>query len=93
MLLDKKQRPWATLFAIFCLAIVAIYFLDKPRHLAGPSGSTGVGLTFGVIGDYDAELAADDLASGIEHGIAHLVAVASAATHTRRLGNLMLLSG
>ncbi len=50
-------------------------------------------LTFGVIGDYDAELEADELARGIEHGITHLIAVASAATHTRRLGNLMLLSG
>ena len=34
-----------------------------------------------------------ELARGIEHGITHLIAVASAATHTRRLGNLMLLSG
>jgi len=50
-------------------------------------------LTFGVIGDYDAQLDVDELARGIEHGIARLVAVASAAIHTRRLGNLMLLSG
>ncbi|MUL47134.1 wax ester/triacylglycerol synthase family O-acyltransferase [Mycobacterium sp. CBMA293] len=48
-------------------------------------------LTFGVIGDYDAALDVDDLARGIEHGIAHLVSVASAAAHTHRLGNLMLL--
>jgi diacylglycerol O-acyltransferase len=50
-------------------------------------------LTFGVIGDYDAELDVDDLAQGIEHGIARLVSVASAARHTLRAGNLMLLSG
>lgn len=50
-------------------------------------------LTFGVIGDYDAQLDVDDLARGIEHGIRRLVAVAAAAVHTRRLGNLMLLSG
>lgn len=50
-------------------------------------------LTFGVIGDYDAQLDVDELARGIEHGIARLVDVASAATHTRRRGNLMLLSG
>ncbi|WP_418001612.1 wax ester/triacylglycerol synthase family O-acyltransferase [Mycobacterium sp. PDNC021] len=50
-------------------------------------------LTFGVIGDYDAQLDVDELARGIEHGIARLVDVASAALHTRRLGNLMLLSG
>ncbi|BBX82949.1 wax ester/triacylglycerol synthase family O-acyltransferase [Mycolicibacterium aubagnense] len=50
-------------------------------------------LTFGVIGDYDAQLDVDELARGIEHGIARLVDVASAAMHTRRLGNLMLLSG
>ena len=50
-------------------------------------------LTFGVIGDYDAELDADDVAAGIRHGIERLAAVASAAVHTRRLGNLMLLSG
>lgn len=50
-------------------------------------------LTFGVIGDYDAELDTEDLARGIENGLAHLISVASAATHTRRLGNLMLLSG
>ncbi|MDR3661338.1 MAG: wax ester/triacylglycerol synthase family O-acyltransferase [Mycobacterium sp.] len=50
-------------------------------------------LTFGVIGDYDAELDADELARGIEHGIARLVTVASAAAHTRRSGNLMLLVG
>ena len=50
-------------------------------------------LTFGVIGDYDAQLDVDELARGIEHGIARLVDVASAATHTRRRGNLILLSG
>ncbi|WP_071286094.1 WS/DGAT/MGAT family O-acyltransferase [Mycolicibacterium llatzerense] len=50
-------------------------------------------LTFGVIGDYDAQLDVDEIARGIEHGITRLVAVASAALHTRRLGNLMLLSG
>jgi diacylglycerol O-acyltransferase len=50
-------------------------------------------LTFGVIGDYDARLDVDELARGIEHGLARLVAVANAAIHTRRLGNLMLLSG
>lgn len=50
-------------------------------------------LTFGVIGDYDAQLDVDELTAGIERGIARLVAVASAAIHTRRLGNLMLLSG
>jgi diacylglycerol O-acyltransferase len=50
-------------------------------------------LTFGVIGDYDAQLDVDELARGIEHGIGRLVAVANAAIHTRRLGNLMLLSG
>jgi diacylglycerol O-acyltransferase len=50
-------------------------------------------LTFGVIGDYDAELDVDDLAQGIEQGIARLVSVASAARRTLRAGNLMLLSG
>lgn len=50
-------------------------------------------LTFGVIGDYDGQLDVDELARGIEHGIARLCAVASAAIHTRKLGNLMLLSG
>lgn len=50
-------------------------------------------LTFGVIGDYDAKIGAEDLARGIEHGMTRLVDVATAAQHTRRSGNLLLLSG
>lgn len=49
-------------------------------------------LAFGIIGDYDAELDVDDLARGIEHALARLVAVASATSHTRHLGNLTLLA-
>ncbi len=50
-------------------------------------------LAFGIIGDYDAELDVDELARGISHGLTRLVDVATATTHTRRLGNLLLLSG
>ncbi len=50
MLLDQKQKPWITLFAVFTIAIIAVYFIDKPRHLTGPSGSTAVGLTYGILG-------------------------------------------
>lgn len=50
-------------------------------------------LAFGVIGDFDAELGVDELARGIAHGLTRLVDVATAAPHTRRLGNLLLLSG
>lgn len=50
MLLDEKQKPWVTMFAILTIVIVAVYFIDKPRHLTGPSGSTAVGLTYGIIG-------------------------------------------
>lgn len=50
MLIDDKQRPWATLFAVLALLATAIYFIDAPRHTAGPNGSTVVGLTFGILG-------------------------------------------
>lgn len=49
-------------------------------------------LTFGVLGDYDAEIDVDELAEGIEHGLARLSHVAAAAGHTRRSRNLLLLS-
>lgn len=50
MLIDEKQRPWATLFVVVALLATAIYFIDAPRHTAGPNGSTVVGLTFGILG-------------------------------------------
>ncbi|MBL8758526.1 MAG: hypothetical protein JNK35_08865 [Phycisphaerae bacterium] len=50
MLIDDKQRPWATLFVVLALLATAIYFIDAPRHTAGPNGSTVVGLTFGILG-------------------------------------------
>lgn len=49
-------------------------------------------LTFGVLGDYDAELDVDELTEGIAHGLARLSEVAAAAGHTRRSHNLLLLS-
>ncbi|MGD9688922.1 MAG: hypothetical protein AB7K52_01795 [Phycisphaerales bacterium] len=49
MLLDQKHKPWATVFVILTIVIVAIYFLDAPRHLTGPKGSTAVGLTYGIL--------------------------------------------
>lgn len=50
-------------------------------------------LVFGVIGDVDSPVGPAELARGIEAGVAHLVAIASAARHSRRVGNLLLLAG
>ena len=50
-------------------------------------------LVFGVIADMDSPVGRDELARGIEAGVAHVVSIASAARHSRRLGNLLLLAG
>lgn len=48
---------------------------------------------FGVIGDVDSPVGPDELARGFEAGVAHLVAIATAARHSKRIGNLLLLAG
>ncbi|MDX1875161.1 wax ester/triacylglycerol synthase family O-acyltransferase [Mycolicibacterium sp. 120266] len=50
-------------------------------------------LVFGVIADADSPVGPDELARGIEAGVAHVVSIAAAARHSRRLGNLLLLAG
>ncbi len=50
MLIDKKQYPWMVLFLIASALATIIFFVDAPRHLSGPNGSTAVGLTFGILG-------------------------------------------
>ncbi|MCV7354836.1 wax ester/triacylglycerol synthase family O-acyltransferase [Mycolicibacterium fluoranthenivorans] len=50
-------------------------------------------LVFGVIGDADSPLSPEELARGIEAGVAHLATIAAAARHSRRVGNLLLLAG
>ena len=50
-------------------------------------------LVFGVIGDVDSPVGPDELARGFEAGVAHLVAIATAARHSKRIGNLLLLAG
>ena len=49
MLLDAKQRPWIVATSLLAVAATVVYFVDAPRHLTGPSGSTAVGLTLGII--------------------------------------------
>jgi diacylglycerol O-acyltransferase len=49
-------------------------------------------LTFGVIGDLDAQIDAAEIAEGIENGVDRLFAIANAAKRSRRVGHLMLLS-
>lgn len=55
--------------------------------------SYGDELVFGVIGDANSPLSPDELARGIEAGVARLAAIAAAARHSRRMGNLLLLAG
>lgn len=50
-------------------------------------------LIFGIIGDADSPVGPDELARGIETGMAHLVSIAAAARHSRQNGNLRLLVG
>jgi diacylglycerol O-acyltransferase len=50
-------------------------------------------LRFGVIGDYDSRLGAEELARGIEDGMERLAIIAKAARSSRRRGALLLLSG
>lgn len=48
-------------------------------------------LTFGVLGDFDASVGADELARGIEDGVNRLVTVARAPKSSRRRGRQPLL--
>ncbi|KAA0079357.1 wax ester/triacylglycerol synthase family O-acyltransferase [Mycolicibacterium sp. P9-64] len=48
-------------------------------------------LAFGVIGDFDAAVGADEIANGIEDGVNRLVTVTQACKRSRRLGNQLLL--
>ncbi|MCV7229596.1 WS/DGAT/MGAT family O-acyltransferase [Mycolicibacterium komossense] len=55
--------------------------------------SYGDQLTFGVIGDFDGSVGADEIARGIEDGIDHLVTITRACKESRRVrGRLLLLS-
>ncbi|MET0474508.1 MAG: WS/DGAT domain-containing protein [Mycobacterium sp.] len=49
-------------------------------------------LAFGVIGDFDAAVDADDLARGIDDGVQRLVSVTQACKRSRRLGNQLMRS-
>jgi diacylglycerol O-acyltransferase len=49
-------------------------------------------LTFGIIGDVDAQIDATEIAEGIEKGVDRLFAIANAAKRSRQVGHLMLLS-
>lgn len=49
MLIDRKQTGWAVGAAIVGAGAVALYMWDAPRHINGPSGSTPLGLTFGIV--------------------------------------------
>lgn len=48
-------------------------------------------LAFGVLGDYDAVIGAEELARGVQTGLQRLVTIAGAARRSRRSGNLLLL--
>jgi diacylglycerol O-acyltransferase len=48
-------------------------------------------LAFGVIGDFDAAVGADEIARGIEDAVNRLVTVTRACKRSRRLGNQLLL--
>jgi hypothetical protein len=48
MLIDRKNSPWIVATALLGVVAVGVYVWDTPHQLRGPSGSTVVGLTFGI---------------------------------------------
>jgi diacylglycerol O-acyltransferase / wax synthase len=50
-------------------------------------------LSFGITADYDATPDVDELASGIERAVAHLVAISKVSSRSTPMGTLALVHG
>lgn len=50
MLIDQKHTPWIVGTAVVTAASIAAYVFDARSHVHGASGSTVLGLTFGIAG-------------------------------------------
>ncbi len=50
MLIDNKHTPWMIATLVLAAGATAWYVIDAPRQPTGPSGSTVLGMTMGILG-------------------------------------------